>query len=302
MTDMDAGQRIRKAIDGIQPETHAKDRVRQKISARSVKGARRFRWVVPVCLFAVLTAASAGILGRELSAEPGRQSNYDTSPVTEIANDAVIQIDVNDRITVGGKVYRQVLPEIAVAEERLGVVEYATDGDLVGLPVYATAGHDTVAIQTETGETRIYEYIGVSDGAGGVVDDALSDYFAERGIDSASVSMIRVRDQSRDVVTQSGDIVSYTPYYRTITDRDAIQKVLEAFAALERDMAGYEAALQTETPYDGHISLTLIFETNTAGQRTADLVCYPKIGYVFGGYRFDDAFWETLGELIEKGE
>ncbi len=129
----------------------------------------------------------------------------------------------------------------------------------------------------------------------------MGDYFAARGIDLDSVSSVIVREPDKDVVTQSGEVVSYTAHRRTITEKERIRQLLSAFSALKRDAAGYETAKLTEQPYEGYISLTLIFDTGD-GQRTAELICYPKIGYVFGGYRFESAFFETVRELIETEE
>lgn len=305
MTDKDIGQKIQQAVDGIQPDAAAKERVRRRVqtargtdAAPHLQGARsRFRWLIPVCLFTVLTAASAGILGRELLTDRGETQLTNVTD-TEIADIAVIYIDVNERITVNGEVYRRVMPDAAAGEE-IGSVEFATDSVLAGLPVFATTVQDTVAVQPEDGEARFYEYFGVSDGAGGVIDDGLGDYFAARGIDSESVSSIRLRDPSRDVEEQNGEIISYTAHHRTITDKDVIRQTLGILSALKRDMAGYEAALQTEKPYESSLGVTLIFDTG-AGQRTAELHCYPKIGYMFGGYRFDDAFLGAVRELIER--
>lgn len=308
MTDQDIGEKIQRAVNGIQPDAAAKERVRRRIqtprgteAAPRVRAARsRFRWLAPVCLFAVLTAASAGILGRELLGDRG-ETQSDTSPEIEMADVAMIRIDVNERITINGKVYRRVMPDVGVTEAVIGSVEFATDAALDGLPARATDARDTLALQTGDGELRVYEYFGVSDGAGGVLDDSMGDYFAARGIDLDSVSSVIVREPDKDVVTQSGEVVSYTAHRRTITEKERIRQLLSAFSALKRDAAGYETAKLTEQPYEGYISLTLIFDTGD-GQRTAELICYPKIGYVFGGYRFESAFFETVRELIETEE
>ena len=55
-------------------------------------------------------------------------------------------------------------------------------------------------------------------------------------------------------------------------------------------MDAYQTACQSDAPYDGAVTVTL---KCTSGW-SFDLVCYPKIGYLWGGYQTNDAFWTLM--------
>ena len=89
MKDTEVGTRIRHALDAIQPEPFAAERVRQRMQEKQNQKQPkrgRSRWIArlaPVCLFAVLTAASSMIIGRAMQA---KQPNTDPDwRATELA-------------------------------------------------------------------------------------------------------------------------------------------------------------------------------------------------------------------------
>lgn len=293
---------IQQAVDAIQPEPFAMERVRRRIEQRASEAHRNrpfARWakrLVPIGLFAVMATASASILVRNL--QTGEAKISKPADMTEIGRiDLAIQeitIDPNECVTAGGLVWSRVSEAGEPPETTVEPVTNATDASLVGCHAYRTADGTGLAVTTSTGETRWYRYFGRADAAGNVVDDTFASFLQGSGIlDAASVASITVRNPSRDVQTEQNGLVSYMYDHSVISDRDTIQAIMNLLTGLERDMAGYAAACEGSAPYEGHWTMTL--QTATGKLR---LVFYPKISYVWGGYRVQPDAWERLQTLL----
>lgn len=301
MKDTDVETRIQHALDTIQPEPFAAERVRQRIQEKQNQKQpkrSRSRWIArlaPVCLFAVLTAASSMIIGRALQAK--QPANTDSERrATELATiPDLYGVRTDELVTACGAVWRRTLDGFPVQAEPVGTASFATDETLDGCQVYAAQDGHGVAVAVPAGEMRSYayfgEFFGTSDGEGGVVDDMMSDWLAANGMtDAGAIEWIRLRDPQRDVETKADGLVTKTMYRKEVTDRAAIQTIYDHLAGFKRDMAAYQTACQLDAPYTGAVTVTL---KCTSGW-TFDLVCYPKIGFLWGGYQTNDAFWTVI--------
>ncbi len=300
MKDTEVGTRIRHALDAIQPEPFAAERVRQRMQEKQNQKQPkrgRSRWIArlaPVCLFAVLTAASSMIIGRALQAkQPNTDPDWRATELATIPD--LYGVRTDELVTACGAVWRRTLDGFPVQAEPVGTASFATDQTLNGRPVYQAQDGQGVAVAVPAGEMRSYayfgEFFGTSDGKGSVVDDTMSDWLAANGMtDAGAIEWIRLRDPQRDVETRADGLVTKTIYRKEVTGRAAIQTIFDHLAVLARDMDAYQTACQSDAPYDGAVTVTL---KCTSGW-SFDLVCYPKIGYLWGGYQTNDAFWTLM--------
>ena len=300
MKDMDEKTRIRHALDTIQPEPFAAERVRQRMQEKQTEKQSkrgRSRWVTrlaPVCLFAVLTAASSMIIGRTLQAkQPNTDPDWRATELATISD--LYGVRTDELVTACGAVWRRTLDGFQLQAEPAGTASFATDETLNGSPVYQAQHGQGVAVAMPAGEGRTYayfgEFFGTPDGKGGVVDDTMSDWLAANGMtDAGAIEWIQLRDPQRDVETRADGLVSKTVYRKEVTDRAAVQSIYDHLAVLKRDMAAYQIACASDAPYDGAVTVTL----RCASGWTFDLVCYPKIGFLWGGYQTDSAFWTEI--------
>ena len=300
MKDTEVGTRIRHALDAIQPEPFAAERVRQRMQEKQNQKQPkrgRSRWIArlaPVCLFAVLTVASSMIIGRALQAkQPNTDPDWRATELATIPD--LYGVRTDELVTACGAVWRRTLDGFPVQAEPVGTASFATDQTLNGRPVYQAQDGHGVAVAVPAGEMRSYayfgEFFGTSDGKGSVVDDTMSDWLAANGMtDAGAIEWIRLRDPQRDVETKADGLVTKTIYRKEVTGRAAIQTIFDHLAVLARDMDAYQTACQSDAPYDGAVTVTL---KCTSGW-SFDLVCYPKIGYLWGGYQTNDAFWTLM--------
>ena len=300
MKDTEVGTRIRHALDAIQPEPFAAERVRQRMQEKQNQKQPkrgRSRWIArlaPVCLFAVLTAASSMIIGRALQAkQPNTDPDWRATELATIPD--LYGVCTDELVTACGAVWRRTLDGFPFQVEPAGTASFATDETLDGCQVYAAQDGHGVAVALPAGEMRSYayfgEFFGTSDGKGSVVDDTMSDWLAANGMtDAGAIEWIRLRDPQRDVETKADGLVTKTIYRKEVTGRAAIQTIFDHLAVLARDMDAYQTACQSDAPYDGAVTVTL---KCTSGW-SFDLVCYPKIGYLWGGYQTNDAFWTLM--------
>lgn len=300
MKDTEVGTRIRHALDAIQPEPFAAERVRQRMQEKQNQKQPkrgRSRWIarlVPVCLFAVLTAASSMIIGRALQAkQPNTDPDWRATELATIPD--LYGVRTDELVTACGAVWRRTLDGFPLQAEPVGTASFATDETLDGCQVYAAQDGHGVAVAVPAGEMRSHayfgEFFGTSDGKGSVVDDTMSDWLAANGMtDAGAIEWIRLRDPQRDVETKADGLVTKTIYRKEVTGRAAIQTIFDHLAVLARDMDAYQTACQSDAPYDGAVTVTL---KCTSGW-SFDLVCYPKIGYLWGGYQTNDAFWTLM--------
>ena len=300
MKDTEVGTRIRHALDAIQPEPFAAERVRQRMQEKQNQKQpkrSRSRWIArlaPVCLFAVLTAASSMIIGRALQAkQPNTDPDWRATELATIPD--LYGVRTDELVTACGAVWRRTLDGFPLQVEPAGTASFATDETLDGCQVYAAQDGHGVAVAVPAGEMRSYayfgEFFGTSDGKGSVVDDTMSDWLAANGMtDAGAIEWIRLRDPQRDVETKADGLVTKTIYRKEVTGRAAIQTIFDHLAVLARDMDAYQTACQSDAPYDGAVTVTL---KCTSGW-SFDLVCYPKIGYLWGGYQTNKAFWTLM--------
>lgn len=291
---------IKQAIDTIQPEAFAKERVLQRMNhtmsanSRQKKSVRWVKRLVPICLFAVMTTASASILVKNLRTD---ETEKRESALTEIGKTdlALVEtIDPTECVTVGDRVWSRIL----YSEEQIGttaeLVTHATDETLNGCLAYRTADETQLAVMTPTGETRWYTYFGHADEQGYVIDDCFADFLQGSGIpDAESILYVTVHDPSRDVETEQDGLVSYTYYRKVISEPETIRSLYTLLTDLQRDMDGYTWACEEEAPYEGH--WTLILQTQT---KEIQLIFYPKISYIWGGYWLQPDTWESLQTIL----
>ena len=255
--------------------------------------------MAPICLFAMLTAASTMIIGRSLQTKPPVNNGSDRQ-TTELATfPDLYAVRTDELVTVCGAVWRRTLDGFPVQAEPVGTASFATNETLNGRPAYLSQDGQGVAVAVPAGEMSSYaffgEFYGTSDGHGGVVDDVMSDWLAANGMTGAgAIDWIQLRDPQRDVETEADGLVTKTIYRKEVTDRAAIQTIYDHLAVLQRDMTAYQTACQSEAPYTGAITVTL----KCASGWTFDLVCYPQIGFLWGGYQTNDAFWTVIQSYV----
>ena len=316
---------ITNAIDMIRPEAGAEERILQKAenqfaakTAPKKKSLPWLRWAVPVCACGLLVAVGVTVLPRlgagtkiQPENDPNAENQTETTvaatqpgvdipgsgPATSEATniELAFELSTNEMLTALGRVWHRQLTCIEPSTTVLGTVDAADFGALVGETVYATAVEKYIAVKYDGG-LRIYEYYGESDGNGGVADTDMGAYLDVMDIRPDTVTRIELRDPSRDVTVEHDGLTSFTPFRRTITDPAAIEALLNQLRPLERDGKGYRDATadaQNTKPYEGYLSVAIW--TNVG--EPVYVNAYPKINFIFGGWKTTDALWSVLHTL-----
>lgn len=263
---------------------------------RSKKTMRWVKRLVPIGLFVVMAAASATILVKNLRTVETEQPEQDVTDIaTELSVMSSIPIDPTECVTVGGLVWSRIFYSSEPKGTTVELVTNATEEALIGCPACRTADGTRVSVTASNGQIRWYTYFGRADEKNGVVDDCLAEFLQGSGIPNAdSIFSVTVFDSTRDVETEQGNgLVSYTLYRKEISDPATIQSIYNLLADLPRDMADYAAACEGDAPYEGDCRLLL--QTRT---REIQLILYPKISYVWGGYRFQPDTLEGLQTIL----
>lgn len=264
---------------------------------RSKKSVRWVKQLVPICLFAVMATASATILVRNLRTVETEQPEQDvTDSATDLSVMSSIPIDPTECVTVGGLVWSRIPYSSESVTEVAEPVTHATEESLNGCTACRTADGTRLAVTSPTGQIRWYAYFGRADEHGEVIDDCLAEFLQGSGIpDAGSILSVTVLVSSRDVETEQNGLVSYELYRKEISDPATIQSIYTLLADLPRDMADYALACEGDAPYEGHYRLLLQTQT-----REIQLILYPKISYVRGGYRLQPDTLERLQTLLPE--
>ncbi len=245
-------------------------------------------------LLALLLVLSLAACGEDDTMIQG-ETQPDTIAMTELGTEpaiAVVQIG-DDQITVNGQMYTAAFPWGGVSDTAVGIVSTADEADRLGMTAYATDIPGYVQV-VNGDQSWTYRYVGAV-GVG-----TMADWIAAYGVTTETVTRVDLQDKARDSEVSDGQIVTFTPHRATVTDAAKIATLLDAMSTLQRDAAGYEAALAaTEEPYEGYIRVTLL-QSNPNGsvREWGSFVWYPKLGYVNDGYKTDAAFGELLESLL----
>ncbi|MBR5519961.1 MAG: hypothetical protein IKU55_04510, partial [Clostridia bacterium] len=222
MTEKELGLRIQTAINSVTPDAFAQERIFAKISAEKVPEKRARKriaiYAVPLCLVAVIFGAGIGFLRNgdfstskhteetgkpeyctevtvAMTAPASLAATYAQTTVPEGGMIATSTVPMSGRleaylpsmeddfVTVSGKQYLLSWGTESTGEI-VGVVESATQAEMLGLAVYATEIDGVVAIRTDA-QWLNYRYVGKADGTATMVD-----WLTEYGIAADSLAEI----------------------------------------------------------------------------------------------------------------